>query len=343
MNIEKFSVVIIGGGIAGLSVAKFLAERGIDFLLLEEHKEFFKKPCGEGITQKITGYDFYDLYGSKKGIEKEIFETCIYTKYGEIIVEMPTLMTDKKKIEEELARKAMKQGEIRMGEKVERIENGVLFPQKIKAKLIVGADGVFSLVRNYIRGKSPECGIGVVGYTKDVEKDADKCHVIIKNGVAKYGYAWYFPKKDKWNIGIGSFKKKYFKNDFKRFKVKHESLKWRGAYIPLDKPVKSYGKNAILIGDSASHIFANTGAGILPSMICACLATEFIEKCARKNFYDVPLYLYEKKWKKFLGKPLKHTYYMKNLLFNIGRNEYIRHKLIQKYAKELSKFYRKIA
>ena len=37
---ERHDVAIIGGGIAGLTLAKFLAEYGIDFVLLEEHKDF---------------------------------------------------------------------------------------------------------------------------------------------------------------------------------------------------------------------------------------------------------------------------------------------------------------
>lgn len=45
---EKVDVAIVGGGIAGLTLAKFLSEEGINFILFEGHDDFFKKACGEG-------------------------------------------------------------------------------------------------------------------------------------------------------------------------------------------------------------------------------------------------------------------------------------------------------
>ena len=91
---EKCDVAIIGGGIAGLSLGKFLAERGIPFILFEEHNEFFKKACGEGFILKTCGYNFYDLYGEKKGIEKRIDESHIHTRYGEVQLCVPIVTTD---------------------------------------------------------------------------------------------------------------------------------------------------------------------------------------------------------------------------------------------------------
>ena len=260
---EKYDVAIIGGGVAGLSLAKFLTERDIPSILFEEHNDFFKKACGEAVIRKTIGHDFYDLYGSKNGIEKEIFETIIHTKYGDISLEMPVVMTNKKEIEAELARQARMQSEIKMGEKVEKIEDGILYPQKIKPKIIVGADGVFSLVRNYLGGRNLSCGIAAKGYSIDINLDPNKCHVILKDDMIKCGYAWYFPKKDTWNIGIGCSKKSYFKKAFSQFKEKHNAKGWKGSFIPLNKPIKSFGKNTILVGDAAAHLVAFMGEGII--------------------------------------------------------------------------------
>ena len=41
MFMEKIEVAIVGAGPAGLSVAKFLGENGIPFILIEEHTQFF--------------------------------------------------------------------------------------------------------------------------------------------------------------------------------------------------------------------------------------------------------------------------------------------------------------
>ncbi|MEM2583527.1 MAG: NAD(P)/FAD-dependent oxidoreductase [Candidatus Thermoplasmatota archaeon] len=337
---EKVDIAIIGGGIAGLSLGKFLAEKGIPFILFEEHNDFFRKACGEGITQKIAGYDFLDLYESKKGIEKEIWETIIYTNYGEILLEMPILMIDKKKVEEEFAKKAEKQGEIRKGEKVKKIEDEILLPQNVKAKLIVGADGFFSITRKYIGVSPPKEAFAVETYKEKIEKDNSRCHVVLKDSIVKHGYAWYFPKKDKWNIGIGSFNKKYFKEGFEKFRKENWSAEWKGAYIPMGKPLLSYGKNAILVGDACAHVFSIVGAGNMPSIICSYIASECIEKWVKNGKYE--LEEYERKWREVLGKQLKYSYYAGILFFKLIRSEYMRHRILKKMCSNVSKFYRKM-
>ena len=327
-------VAIIGGGIAGLSLAKFLAEEGIPFILFEEHKDFFRKACGEGVMQNTLGYDFYDFY-SGRGIERETEGVYIHTKYGKNFMRLPIIMLNKQEVEKELARKAEKQGEIRMGERVNRIVNGILYPQQIKPKIIVGADGAFSIVRDYIGIKKPKMGFAVATYSKNIDMDNAYCHVFIKDDIVKYGYAWYFPKKDKWNIGIGSFKKKYFKEAFLKFK--HKSEKWKGAYIPIDKPIKSYGKNAILLGDSACHVISAVGAGIMPSMIIAKIASEFIKKFLEGK---VKIKEYENLWKKELKRQFSFAYYMSTIYWNFVKSEYIRHKILEKLCNKSRDFYK---
>ncbi len=341
LSMERCDVAIVGGGIAGLSLAKFLAEKGVPFILFEEHTEFFKKPCGEGILLKTLGYDFYEMYGSKKGIEREIWETNIYTKHGTITIEMPLAMSDKRAVEEEMARQAKKHGEIRMGERVREIKDGIILPQNVKPKFIVGADGVYSVVRDYIGVRKPRCGMAVEAYSEEIEYDMERCHVVLKDSVVKYGYAWYFPKKDKWNIGVGSGKRKYFHEAFKKFKAQHpEAKKWKGAPVPLDKPMRCYGKNAILIGDAAAHVFAAMGEGIMPSMIAAHTAADFIEKSLRKNEFHFREF--DETLKKKLGKYLKQSYNLQAIFFKLIRSEYIRHKLLEKVCREASEYYRKI-
>ena len=333
MFVEKTEVAIVGGGIAGLSVAKFLGENGIPFILMEEHTKFFKKPCGEITFPEIAGYSFYDF--CDYGIERELQHICIHTKYGEINAEIPILILNKLEMEEEMARQARKYGEILMGEKVLFIENGVLHPQKIKAKIIVGADGVFSVVRKYMGVKEPKTGFAAQTYLENVNMDKDCAHIILRDNVIKYGYAWYFPKKENWNVGIGSFKTEFFKKSFPNFrKIGSE---WKGFHFPAGMPTKSYGKNAILVGDSASHIMAAAGAGIFSSMIIAKIASQFIGRFLEGK---AKLKDFEKEWKKEIGKQFRYAYLASINYWKILRSEYMRYIVLRRIAKKSRHFYK---
>jgi len=333
MFVEKTEVAIVGGGIAGLSVAKFLGENGIPFILMEEHTKFFKKPCGEITFPEIAGYSFYDF--CDYGIERELQHICIHTKYGEINAEIPILILNKLEMEEGMARQARKYGEILMGEKVLFIENGVLHPQKIKAKIIVGADGVFSVVRKYMGVKEPKTGFAAQTYLENVNMDKDCAHIILRDNVIKYGYAWYFPKKENWNVGIGSFKTEFFKKSFPNFrKIGSE---WKGFHFPAGMPTKSYGKNAILVGDSASHIMAAAGAGIFSSMIIAKIASQFIGRFLEGK---AKLKDFEKEWKKEIGKQFRYAYLASINYWKILRSEYMRYIVLRRIAKKSRHFYK---
>jgi flavin-dependent dehydrogenase len=340
--IKKCDVAIIGGGIAGLSIAKFLSDRKIPFILLEKHKDFFKKACGEGVIRFTMNHDFFELYESKKGIENEVWDVILYTKYGKLSLRLPIIMIDKKKIECELARRAVTSGEIKMGEKVEKIIDGVLLPQKIKPRIIVGADGVFSVIRRYIGIRKIKCGIAAQGLSNNVCLDPKKCHIILKKDIAGRGYAWYFPKKNCWNIGIGGCGKHHFRKDFLRFKEMNNALNWRGALVPIDKPLKSYGKNALLLGDAAAHVVANLGEGIMPTLIASKIAAEVIEQIVKNNFKEMDLSIYEKRCKQIFGKYLNQSYYASIIFFRILKNEYIRHKVLIKMCEKTNNYYKTI-
>jgi flavin-dependent dehydrogenase len=342
MSVERCDVAIIGGGIAGLSLGKFLAQRGIPFILFEEHRNFFQKACGEGIIRYTVGHEFYDLYESSAGVEKEVAETVIHTACGSIVVEMPVLMTDKRAVEREFARQAAAGGEIRMGEKVATIRNGVLLPQEVRPHVIVGADGCFSTVRKYLGLRAVRYGIAAEGHSTDVDFDRDRCHVVMRKDVVRHGYAWYFPKKDGWNIGIGSCNRRGFKSAFRTFRQHNPARGWRGAPIPIDIPTKTYGRNALVVGDAAAHVLGNVGEGIMLSIIAAKIAADVIENAARSNFSNPDLATYEKRWRTVLWKQLVSSYLGGMLFFKAVATEQLRHVLLARMCQKTSAYYRNL-
>ncbi len=336
---EKSDVLIVGGGVAGLTVAKFLAEEGVDYILLEEHDDFFKKACGEGVTPVLGDYTFFDLYESKKGIENVAEGSIISTKYGVMEYPLPNIICDKREMEAELARQATKKGgEIRMNTRCEDIAENVAFPQEIKFKICVGADGIHSFIRKKLGIKNPDIGVGMCGITKDIDKERNKCYIEFKKEVIPYGYSWYFPKKDEWNIGIGTTRVKYFKEYSQKFKEMHSNeIKWNGSFLPVSKPLKPYNGNFALVGDAASHVIALLGDGILPSMICAKILADVIIKFARNDYRNVDFSVYEEQLKKEIYKHFLEGYRAYKILSSIWFSEYLFHvflKMMNRMAKK---------
>jgi len=71
-------VLVVGGGPAGVTAARVLAESGVDVILLERNLSFVK-PCGGGVSLSA----FEELGIPKTTIKKEVKNVRIVSPKGE--------------------------------------------------------------------------------------------------------------------------------------------------------------------------------------------------------------------------------------------------------------------
>ena len=53
-----YDVIVVGAGPSGSTVAKFLSEKGVKVLLIDKDKFPRDKPCGGGLCEHITEFDY---------------------------------------------------------------------------------------------------------------------------------------------------------------------------------------------------------------------------------------------------------------------------------------------
>jgi geranylgeranyl reductase family protein len=337
-------IAIIGGGPAGAYLGYLLAKKGMHPVIFD-HTHPREKPCGGGISVlAIEKFPFLNEIQEPKAPDN---------KFEFIASKDLSIMTSGKKSTWSLSRarfdkflldKAIENGCRLIPEQVKGIKNKNNIWEinttegQYQAKLIIGADGVNSIVRKKILGPIPKEDVGVCyGCYATSEKNEATRIIFLKD---RQGYAWCFPRHDHLSIGVGvdSSNSKDVKKLFSEIittyypHIKIES-KW-GAKIPNIKDPQFYklpcaGENWILVGDAAGHVDSSTGEGITYALWSAELASHAIINKDPSSFNSL--------WRKEYGDNLIGSCKSRDLFYNPLVLEYsIR---LAKRSKTLSNFF----
>ena len=262
----NYDVIVVGAGPSGSTVAKFLSEKGVKVLLIDKDKFPRDKPCGGGLCEHITEFDYI-----REKIEKNpsyfLESICIRSKIvspsakhtTDYLSETPLFYNiRRKKFDHALVQFAINAG----AEFLENCKVKEVFTTQEKAvvelannkefscKVIVGAGGTYDVAANYLRKKEglkkkrgKYIGMAVVEEFKVGEEFIDGAYGKERTSMINLkhanlnGYAWVFSKHDVLNIGFGGFNDEMKKIDIKKeFKNYLDFLKMSG-YLP--KWVKS--------------------------------------------------------------------------------------------------------
>ncbi len=335
---DSYDIVVIGGGPAGATAARFAAEAGANVLLMEK-KPIVGVPqsCGEavshyGLTQvipkiqqnwiaaPIVGALLISPRGnetrvrhSKAGyvLERRVFDRDLFLNAAKAGVRTLT--------------SAEATGLIWDSDNVIGVEYSYRGQvRQLLARIIIVADGIGS---NIARWLFPDERLGkddvhiaaqVVMSGVEVEVGFPEFHVGRK--IAPGGYAWVFPKGEDWaNVGLGvnpSMREAQKFSSFelltkfieKRFGGSGEIVEFANGNIPTARrlPRIAY-RNIMFVGDAGRLIDPLSGGGIATALLSGKIAGELAADSLRwktPEQLEGALGAYHKLWDRAKGKQL---------------------------------------
>jgi len=299
-------VTIIGGGTAGLFLARELKAKNIPSVVYEEHRELGKPVHDTGILSRNLD-EFID-FGKKISLNK-VKGARLFSPGGKVFEltrkEDEAYILERDKLEKELAKGI----DVRLGEKVEKIN--------FKSRFIIGADGSNSTVAKL--AGFPEIENWLMGLQYEVENTGnyDKNFVEMHFGkeFAPGFFAWIVPTDKRLRVGLAvNGNAKEFLDKFVKAKLGNpEIIEKIGGLIPMRWRSQIVKENIALVGDSAGQVKPATGGGIYMGFASGRILASAIEK---NN-----LGLYETTWQEKIMPELEHGLKIRNFLNMLSDNE----------------------
>jgi geranylgeranyl reductase family protein len=230
---DRFDVVVVGGGPAGASAAYWLAEAGHHVVILEKKRFPREKTCGDGLTpravrqlnemglaERLAEYHrFVGLRSKAHGLTLELEwpAHADYPSYGYVVT--------RRNLDEMVADQAVKAGAtfwpateavepllengLVVGAAAHRKESGTT--EAVRGRYLLVADGAnsrFGRALGTARSRRYPLGMAIRGYFRSPRHDEPwiESHLDLRDrkGDALPGYGWIFPVGDGTvNVGVG--------------------------------------------------------------------------------------------------------------------------------------------
>lgn len=344
----EYDVAVVGGGPIGGFTAGRIAEKKYKVAVFEKNKKI-------GLPVNCAGLVTPRVFKIVKTQEKEITQNKIkganiHSPSNKILTiggdKTHALAIDRTKFDIEIIKETKKQGAtIFLGNNIISIQKNkdhyeLITSEKniITCKLLIGADGPFSKIRDRLFPYQPKEYIrGIGAEITNTSLDPDFVEIFIGNKIAPGFFAWIIPtNKDGTNarIGLGInqkttqspkyYFKKLFENKHLKPYIKNSKItKNIGGVIPLGVLKKTYNSNVMLVGDAAAQVKPTSGGGIYPGLLCAThCANIAVESLEKNNFSANILKKYQKNWEKEIGFELKIGMKFRNIFKKLSDKQF---------------------
>jgi geranylgeranyl reductase family protein len=303
--VQRFDVIVVGGGPAGATAARRCAQGALKTLLMEKEMIPRYKPCAGGVTQ--AALDELDFPLPESVVERRCKGMLV--RFGKITSRVESdrtiaFMVSRSRFDSFLVEKAAEAGAlVHDGESCVSIRadgSGVTVGtsrDSYRANLVVGADGYYSRV---LRSLGRKFGKDEVRFCAAVDvpmRGRGKCGmpwdvVEVQYGTIRAGYTWIFPKSEYLSVGSGGHagQSGEILRELRRFLKERgfgDDLKIRGCLMPVSALRSDvYADRVLLAGDAAGFVDSFSGEGIRYAITSGGFAAQTAAICHERNDFS---------------------------------------------------------
>ena len=316
----EWDAVIIGGGPAGATVARYAAEGGARVLVIDR-RPVIGEPlqCGELVPTNAEMArlcpnvpDLDDLLRTPQAaISRHTDKLCIVPPSSRALeFEFGGQILDRVAHDQALEQAAREAGaEFRLGTGVASVDDHAVHladGTTVRGQVIIGAGGPHDPLR---RARWREQSLHVAVSFVLMEGDFPDRVELHFGSVAPGGYGWMIPKRGGANIGLGIQPRFARGRPLREFLVEFLAhydgrITYRGGgLLPMSGAIRRFVKPPhLLVGDSAGMVFPSNGAGIVTAMVAGRIAGQVIAEHVRDG---TPLVEYERRWEAQVGREMR--------------------------------------
>ena len=285
MSVERVDVAVVGAGPAGAAAALAARRGGASVLLLDKADFPRDKPCGDGIAaDAVDVLEGLGVTGVVDGYPAVTRLRLVAPGGAEVArpLPRPAHTVPRRIFDARLVRAAVEQGAELRRHTVRAMRQdgtGVTLDDRIRARVVIGADGAGSVIRRLLGHPVNPAGhlaIAIRGYAPAVGTEQ-----LIRTTSARWpAYAWSFPIGDGTaNVGYGetlrgrALTKAYLVERLGELLPGGTPTGLRAHHLPLSTHRPPPGRGPVLLaGDALSLINPFTGEGIFYAVLSGALA-----------------------------------------------------------------------
>lgn len=311
VRMDKYDVVVVGGGIAGSVAARFLAERGLRTLLLEKHKTPRNKACS-GIQfmylERLVG----EKIPRAALCRNALCRVEMVTPNGKAITGRITMLNFwRSTFDSWLNSVAVRKGAefhdetslLDFRQEADRMMlrvGGTAGEKEITTRYLIGADGMSSPIRKKLRPEhfgNRSSGATVNYYFKsDTKLDPSTLYMFYSSRFSPLMFAWVYKKDDWWIVGTGADKdllkyaEAFLKYVEERYSFKGELVRKEGFSSPMEPSIYLGDGSVLLAGDAAGLVDMYRGLGMDNAALSARFAVKAVVEAEKTGHPAVGFY-----------------------------------------------------